>query len=101
MAIVTPTYRPIAKSIRNHCVIEVFGGVLCCELVVELSVGIKAFVINWVRSFSFFLYVTNYKLMYLYIHLLNDANFRKFPVFVVMGLQPKLGVKIQLAQQLP
>ena len=30
VAIVTPTDRP--KSVRNRCVIQVFGGVLCCPL---------------------------------------------------------------------
>ena len=45
MAIVNPTDRP--KSIRNRCVIEVFGDVFfvlsCCFL--DLSVGVGAFVI--------------------------------------------------------
>ena len=38
MAIVTPIDRP--KSVRNRCVIDVFGGafVLCCF--VEFSVGV-------------------------------------------------------------
>ena len=44
MAVVTPT--DIPKSVRNRCVIEVFGGVLCCQLVVEFSVGIEAFFIG-------------------------------------------------------
>ena len=37
--LVTPTDRP--KSVRNRCVIEVFGGVcVCCPLVFEFSDGI-------------------------------------------------------------
>ena len=43
MTVVTPTDRP--KSVCNRCVIEVFGGVLCCPLVFEFSVGIGIFVI--------------------------------------------------------
>ena len=41
MAIVTPTDRP--KSVRNHCVIEVFGGVFV------LSIGFRIFC--WYRGF--------------------------------------------------
>ena len=39
LAVVNPTDRP--KSVRNSWVIKVFGGVLCCQLVVEFSVGIR------------------------------------------------------------
>ena len=51
MAVVTPTDRP--KSVRNCCVIVVFGGVLCCQLVVEFPVGMDAFVIG-LSQISFF-----------------------------------------------
>ena len=51
MDVVTPTYRP--KSARNCCVIEVFGGVLCCQLVVEFSVGTGTLVIGLSQIFSF------------------------------------------------
>ena len=43
MAVVTSTGRP--KSVRNRCVIEVFGGVLCCQLVVGFSVGKRVFIV--------------------------------------------------------
>ena len=50
--LVTPTDRP--KSVRNRCVIEVFGGVcVCCPLVFEFSVGIGGFVIG-LGQISFF-----------------------------------------------
>ena len=42
------------KSVRNRCVIEVFGGVcVCCPLVFEFSVGIGGFVIG-LGQISFF-----------------------------------------------
>ena len=45
VAVSTPTDRP--KSVRNHCVIEVFGGVFCVvTLLLEFSVGAQAFVIG-------------------------------------------------------
>ena len=40
MAVITSTDRP------NRCVIEDFGGVLYCQFVVELSVGIRVYVIG-------------------------------------------------------
>ena len=40
----TPTDRP--KSVCNRCVIEVLVAFLCFKLVVEFSVGIRAFVIG-------------------------------------------------------
>ena len=51
MAVVTPTDRP--ESVRNRCIIEVFGGVWCCPLVVEFSVGIRVFIIG-LSQISFF-----------------------------------------------
>ena len=45
MGVVTLTDRP--KSIRNRCVIELFGGVFVLSLsVFDFSVGIGAFVIG-------------------------------------------------------
>ena len=41
ITVVTPTDNP--KSVHNRCVIEVFGGVLCCQCVFEFSVGIRVF----------------------------------------------------------
>ena len=46
------------KSVRNRCVIEVFGGVcVCCPLVFEFSVGIGGFVIGLgqISFFSFYI----------------------------------------------
>ena len=54
IVVVTHTDRP--KSVRNRCVIKVFGGVLCCSLVFEFSVGIKIFVIE-LSQISFFVSV--------------------------------------------
>ena len=48
VAVVTPTDRP--KSVRNHCVIEVFGGVG----VLDFSVGIRTFDIGLNQISSFF-----------------------------------------------
>ena len=42
MVVVTHTDRPG----RNHCVIVVFDGVLCCRLVFEFPVVIGVFVIG-------------------------------------------------------
>ena len=57
MAIVTQTDRP--KSVRNCCVIEVFGCVLCCHVgfwIFKLDVG--AFVIG--EDLFFFLFINKY-----------------------------------------
>ena len=52
MAIVTPTNRP--KSVRNHCVIEVFGDVfVLSRFFLDFSVGVGAFVIG-LSQISFF-----------------------------------------------
>ena len=48
MTVVSPTYR--TKSVRNRCVIEVFGGVF---VIFELSVGIRVFIIG-LSQISFF-----------------------------------------------
>ena len=52
-AIVTPTDRP--KSVRNRCVIEVFGGVfVLSRCFLDSSVGVGAFVIGLSQITSFF-----------------------------------------------
>ena len=52
MAIVTPADRP--KSVRNRCVIEVFGGVLyVVTLLFGFSVGVRASVIGLSQISSF------------------------------------------------
>ena len=52
VAIVTPTDRP--KSVRNRCVIEVFGGVfVLSRRFLDLSVGVGVFVIR-LSQISFF-----------------------------------------------
>ena len=56
---VTQTDRP--KSVRNRCVIEVFGGVcVCCPLVFEFSVGIGGFVIGLGQISFFFSLLSSY-----------------------------------------
>ena len=53
MAIVIPTDRP--KSVRNRCVIEVFGGVfVLSRCFLDFSVGVGAFVIGRIQISSFF-----------------------------------------------
>ena len=55
MAVVTLTGRP--KSVRNRCIIEVFGGVFVlsrCPL--DFSVGVGAFVIGLSQISYFFSY---------------------------------------------
>ena len=49
-------------SVRNRCVIEVFGGVcVCCPLVFEFSADIGGFVIGLGQiSFFFSLYFTKF-----------------------------------------
>ena len=48
VAIVTPTDRP--KSVRNRCLIEVFGGiVVLSRCFLDFSVGVGAFVIGQSR----------------------------------------------------
>ena len=60
MAIVIPAYRP--KSLRNRCVIEVFGGVfVLSHCFLDFSVGVGAFVIGLSQISSFFSYITNNK----------------------------------------
>ena len=52
MAIVTPTDRP--KSVRNRCVIEVFGGVfVLSRCFLDFSVGVGAFAIGLSKNSSF------------------------------------------------
>ena len=59
MAIVIQTDRP--KSVRNRCVIEVFGGVFCVvTLLFDFSVDVGAFVI--VRSLPFSLMQEQFRL---------------------------------------
>ena len=53
MTVVTPTDRP--KSVRNHCVIEVFGGVfVLSRCFLDFSVGVGVFVIGLSQISSFF-----------------------------------------------
>ena len=69
MAIVTPTDRP--KSVRNRCVIEVFGGVfLLSRCFLDFSVGVGAFVIGLSQISSFFSFKYSCK-----------GFFRKFEIF--------------------
>ena len=51
MTVVTPTDRP--KSVRNCCVIEVFGGVFVLSFCFDFSVGIGVFIIG-LSQISFF-----------------------------------------------
>ena len=51
MAVVTPTGRP--KSVRNRCIIEIFGVVFVLSLCfLEFSVGESIFVIELSQMFS-------------------------------------------------
>ena len=53
MTAVTPTDRP--KSVRNRCVIQVFGGVFnVVTLLLDFSVGVGAFVTGLSQISSFF-----------------------------------------------
>ena len=53
MTAVTPTDRP--KSVRNRCVIEVFGGVfMLSRCFLDFSVDVRAFVIALSQISSFF-----------------------------------------------
>ena len=60
-----PSLKPLGssvrpKSVRNRCVIEVFGGVcVCCPLVFEFSVGIGGFVIGLGQISFFFSNIPN------------------------------------------
>ena len=58
VTIVTPTDRP--KSVRNSCVIEVFGGVfVLSRCFFDFSVGVGAFVIG-LSQISFFFFDGRY-----------------------------------------
>ena len=59
VAVVTPTDRPTCKLVRNRCVIEGFGGVLCCR-VLDFSVGVGIFVMGLSQISSFFSTYFNY-----------------------------------------
>ena len=53
VAIVTPTDR--SKSVRNRCVIEVFGGVFVLSLCfLDFPVGVEVFFIGLSQISSFF-----------------------------------------------
>ena len=55
VAVVTPTDRP--KSVRNRCVIEVFGCVFLLSLsFLNFSMGVGAFLIGLSHISSFFSY---------------------------------------------
>ena len=57
---VTPTDRP--KSVRNRCVIEVFGGVFfVVTMLLGFSVGVWAFVIGLSQISSFLSYLCLWK----------------------------------------
>ena len=52
MNAITPIDRP--KSVRNSCVIKVFGGVLCCHVAFWFVLWLKGFLSqDWVRSLPF------------------------------------------------
>ena len=56
MTAVTPTDRP--KSVRNSCVIKVFGGVfMLSRCFLDCSVGVGVFVTGLSQISSFFSYV--------------------------------------------
>ena len=56
MTVVTPIDRP--KSVRNRCVIEVFGGVLVfSRCFLDFSVDAGAFVIGLSQISSFFIFL--------------------------------------------
>ena len=60
---VTPTDRP--KSVRNRCVIEVFGGVFyVVTFLLDFSVSVGAFVIGLSQISSFFSYPTHLVFVY-------------------------------------
>ena len=59
VAVVTLTDRP--KSVRNRCVIQVFGGVFVLSLgFLDFSLGVRACVIGLSQISSFFLLFQNY-----------------------------------------
>ena len=63
MAIVTPTDHP--KSVRNRCVIEVFGGVFALSYCFfDLSVGVGAFVIGLSQISFLFLFTLRIEYYY-------------------------------------
>ena len=63
VTVVTPTDRP--KSVRNRCVIEVFGGVLyAVTLLLDLSVGVGAFVIGLISSFCSYVLLSTWCIEY-------------------------------------
>ena len=65
MASVTPTDRP--KSVRNHCVIEVFGsGLVLSRCFLDFSVSVGAFFIR-VSQISSFISSTHVYFHYLII----------------------------------
>ena len=55
MTVVNQTEHP--KSVRNHCIIEIFDGVLVLSIRFKFSVGIRVFVIGLSQSLSFSLYL--------------------------------------------
>ena len=73
MAVVTPTNRP--KSVHNRRVIEVLVVVACCQLVVEFSVGVGAFVIVLSKISFFPLDLGNALSLSQLLHRLRTVNF--------------------------
>ena len=75
MAVDTPTDRP--KSVRNLCVIEVLVAFLCCQLIVECSVGLRVFVIGLSQISLFFSIQA--------LHNLHNMNLRRKLTFKSSG----------------
>ena len=82
MAIVTQTDLP--KSVRNRCVIKVFGGVfVLSRSLLDFSVGVGAFVIGLSQISSFFSSYSNNHYFVFVSNILNHVCFSRICVMSI------------------
>ena len=81
------------KSVHNRCVIDVLMAFLCCQLVVEFSVGKGTFVTGLSQiSFSFSSYdcVKVFPLSVVFVRVCSVITFNQDDIFQDKGTRPRL-----------
>ena len=94
VAVVTPTYCP--KSVRNRCVIEVFGGVCVLSLsFLEFSVGVRGFVIGMSQISSFFLECDNMNCTQWHLLIFAVSILTILSIFLIIYRNPQVTITFQ------
>ena len=71
MAVVTPADRP--KSVCNRCVIEKFGGFLCCHFAFLIYLGVGSFFIGLSQISSFCLVMPLCTCSFVVLHIVHSV----------------------------